>query len=265
MILQGGTNEISNLDVSGNSIDRIEALKEEIKASSVKMFSIAEESLTLNKGLENVIIFKRMFRCDDIRNDPAQIRAKLSEFGNRALDDIWLTKGCPQNIKIVQQTLECQGDLKTSRFGLASSHEYDGVHMRGKLAVQHYTGSIINALLDVLPNSTSTQKVNINKQPTYANIARKHIPVATSNQFMYNVPKKPSNSKSFFNFRQTQPLPTNTFTPAPELIIPAANHRQQSYRSPVHPTDSGTNRMPLGGRYQYNVPTENRFSAVSGN
>ena len=124
MILQGGTNEISNLDVSGNSIDRIEALKEEIKASSVKMFSIAEESLTLNKGLENVIIFKRMFRCDDMRNDPAQIRAKLSEFGNRALDDIWLTKGCPQNIKIVQQTLECQGDLKTSRFGLASSHAW---------------------------------------------------------------------------------------------------------------------------------------------
>ena len=38
LVLQGGTNEVSNLDVSGNVGEKIETLKEEIRASSVKLF-----------------------------------------------------------------------------------------------------------------------------------------------------------------------------------------------------------------------------------
>ena len=38
LILQGGTNEVSNLDTTGNVVDKIEARKEEIKVSSEKLF-----------------------------------------------------------------------------------------------------------------------------------------------------------------------------------------------------------------------------------
>ena len=55
---------MSNLDVSGDIGPKIETLKEEIKASSTKMFNIAEDSLKNNNGLEKVILLKRIFRCD---------------------------------------------------------------------------------------------------------------------------------------------------------------------------------------------------------
>ena len=105
LILQGGTNEISNLDVSGNISVKMEAMKEEVKASSVKLFNLAENSLKENKGLEKVIILKRVFRCDTIKDDPCQIK-----YGNRVLEDLWLSRGCPKNIVITGQPLECEGD-----------------------------------------------------------------------------------------------------------------------------------------------------------
>jgi hypothetical protein len=73
---------VSNLDVSGNVLEKIEALKQEVKASSEKLFHIAEQSLAENRSLENVVILKRIFRCDLPKDDPAQIRHNLSEFGN---------------------------------------------------------------------------------------------------------------------------------------------------------------------------------------
>ena len=93
LILQGGTKEISNLYVSGNISVKMEAMKEEVKASSVKLFNLAENRLTENKDLEKVIILKRIFRCDTIKDDPSQIKSKMSEYGNRVIEDVWLSRG----------------------------------------------------------------------------------------------------------------------------------------------------------------------------
>ena len=156
LVLQAGTNEVTNLDVSGNVGEKIEALKSEIKISSEKIFEVAQKSLAENGSLEKVIILKRIFRCDPLRDDPSQIKSKLSDFGNRVLEDIYLSKGCPENISISYQPLECQGALRVSRYGSPSAKNYDGVHLRGKLAVQHYTGSMINVLSDAIPNIKPT-------------------------------------------------------------------------------------------------------------
>ena len=248
LILQGGTNEVTNLDVSGKVEDKIEALKQEIKSSSEKMFDLAEKSLTENKSLKKVIILKRIFRCDTAQSDPTQIRNKLSEFGNRMLDDIWLTKGCPKNISIAQQPLECDGDLKVSRYGSPSVRGYDGIHMRGKLAVQHYTGSVINILLKSLPNleKVSRMPINITLAPpnTYANILKRNI---KPHQFRSN---HRQNNKDYFynpgyNFAQPQLVP---------------GHAQ--YTGPNMQSRS-TQNVP---DRQYNVKTQNRFSELmSGN
>ena len=267
LILQGGTNEVSNLDISGNAGERIETLKEEIKVSSEKLFCIAEKSLEENKSLDNVLIFKRIFRCDTLKNDPTQIRSKLSDFGNRVLDDLWLTKGCPKNIKIVEQSLKCQGDLRVSRFGFPSAQGYDGVHMRGKLAVQHYTGSLINVVLDALTNSNTNTgpKININPQPSYANIVRNE---SSTNQFMFKEPNQNMKSQPNFNFSQAQPQLGSYFAQRNKKQPDTTNTNQQNSQmfGATQPPTTGSNSSSLGGNYQYNVKTQNRFSAaVSGN
>ena len=137
MVLQGGTNEVSNLDVSQNVTENIEPLKAEVRKSSEKMFELAQKSLAENRHLEKVIILKRIFRCDLPKDDPSQIKSRLSEYGNRVLEDIYLSKGCPKNISISYQPLECQGAMRVSRYGSPSAKNYDGVHMRGQLGVQH--------------------------------------------------------------------------------------------------------------------------------
>ena len=249
LIIQGGTNEISNLDVRGNIEDKIEAMKEEVRVSSKKLFNLAEESLKYHDGLEKVIILKRMFRCDTIRNDPSQIRAKMSEFGNRVLEDIWLTKGCPKNIIITGQHLECEGDLRKSRFGLQSAKDYDGIHLRGELAVQHYTGSIINVLLDNLPElrATPTLPVNLSQPGSYANVVKN----GTHHQQSKFNPRRKFHRQTFNQAHQAQPK-----------FVPDGVGNAANFKNPT----TGTNNTPLGERFVYNVNTQNRFTSnVSGN
>ena len=210
-------------------MEKIESLKQEVKKSSEKIFEVAEQSLAENEDLEKVVIFKRMFRCDPIKDDPTQIKNKLSEFGNSVLDDLWLSKGCPKKINIVQQSLECSGDLLTDRFGSPMERGFDGIHMRGKMAVQHYTGSVINALVNIIPGCKPIK-----------NVAAQPQPVRTHYQSVYPVPQ------SHYKHR--------------------AQYKQRS--APVLTPATGANRMPVGGdriSSTYNIRTQNKFSAVAGN
>ena len=148
LILQGGTSEITNLDINNDTLNNLNELKDIVKTSSEKLYNLAEKSIEQNDSLQKIIILKRMFRCDIEMNGQKQMLQKLSEYGNRVLEDTWLSRGCPDNIAIVGQGLECEGTLKTDRFGSLSNGNFDGIHMNGKLGVQHYTGSLINILLD---------------------------------------------------------------------------------------------------------------------
>ena len=199
LVLQGGTNEVSNLDVSGNVGQKIESLKNEIRTSSEKLFSLAQKSLKENKCLKKVIILKRIFRCDLLIEDPSQIRNKLSEYGNRVLEDIYLSKGCPDNISISYQPLECHDALRALRYGQPTARNYDGVHLRGNLAVQHYTGSIVNVLIDTLPNLAHKPTINI--LPPTDSYAKTQFPQRNS---------APAHSSR----GERQPVPPTASTPA---------------------------------------------------
>ena len=125
-------------------------------------------------------------------NDSLGMKYKLSEYGNNLLDQIWMT-----NIVIASQSLECSGELRVARFGLPSSKGYDGIHMRGKMAVQHYTASMINVLLDVF---NGQEKKNINVQ---------HRSNLTPPQSFADVLKKSPPTPQFkFVPSVAQPLPT---------------------------------------------------------
>ena len=153
-------------------------LKSIVKSTSLKLFTLAEDSLKQNHNLERVILVKRPFRCDF--NDHTGLKAKLSEYGNRVFEDIWLDKGCPKNILIVQQFLECDGYVKVQRFGSPTNEGYDGIHFKGKLGVQHFTRSFLNILLDSLPNRVSPNHLQFGSsqgQESYTNVVRKNIEV----------------------------------------------------------------------------------------
>ena len=145
LVLEGGVNEISNINTDGDFIENIDNWKKKVSEDSVNMFRLAEESLANNPKLKKVIILKRNFRCDN------QTKQSLSCFANSVYDDLWIKKGRPLNICIADQKLQCEGNLRTLRYGNTNYDNYDGVHMRGKLSTQHYTRSIIDVFISAYP------------------------------------------------------------------------------------------------------------------
>ena len=59
-----------------------------------------------------------------------------------------MQRGCPGNILIKDQKLDCQGDLRKKRFGSPGENldgkPWDGIHLRGRLGSRHYTNSMAN-------------------------------------------------------------------------------------------------------------------------
>ena len=263
LVLQGGTNEISNLDVSGDVGTKIEAMKNEVKVSTSKLYSIAEKSLEENPTLEQVIILKRIFRCDPKNRDPLGMKSQLSEYGNNLLDELWMTRGCPQNIKIEKQALECDGELRVARFGLPSANGYDGTHFRGEMAVQHYTASMLNVLLDVFSVNPS-DKINLQPNPN----TNRNPPQYARTPLGQNVP--PMHKSKLRNPAQTQRSNYHNYNGANYN----SNNQQTYYGNSVRHTQSaanhwtGMNNAWMGGNqgsnYFYNVDTQNRFN-ISGN
>ena len=128
------------------------------------MFDLTERSLKSNPGLSKVIIVKSLPRYDPQGADPCSLKSKLNQFGNTLYTSIWMGKGCPTNIEIADQNLECHGPLREKRFGNPAHVGYDGkpwdgIHMRGRLAVTHYTDSLIRILSGRVPSkfNSSTQ------------------------------------------------------------------------------------------------------------
>ena len=159
MILSAGPNEVSNLNTSTEYSMNINEWRNKVANSSEKLYDLAEWSLNAFPSLEKVIIVKRPPRYDD------RIKAELSEYANYALDDIWKRRGANKNIVIAKQDLECDGLLRVQRYGNPTYHNYDGVHMRGKMAVQHMTRSFIQMLTNIFPHL----KTHVNQNQHTAN------------------------------------------------------------------------------------------------
>ena len=141
--------------------------------------------------------------------------------------------------------------MRNSRYGSPVTQGYDGVHMRGKQAVQHYTGSVINVISDVMPN-LGIKKVTITNATTpgfeHRNkwTSRNRV---NKGQQMYNSAQP--------KFVQGRPQMTKTYANVASM---KTNHQ-------FNPTPAtGVNSIPVGGNNQYfNLKTQNRFSPVSGN
>ena len=63
LVLQGGCNEISNLNVKSKfTAEDVKIWEDKIRISRTKLFNLAEDSLKKEKNLKNVIIFQDMIQ-----------------------------------------------------------------------------------------------------------------------------------------------------------------------------------------------------------
>ena len=99
-------------------------------------------------SLQRVVIVKQIPRYD------SYVKAHLSHYANNVLDDLWMKDG-NNKIVVAKQNLECDGELRRLRYGVIGSTT-DGVHMRGKFAIQHMTMSFVTMLCKVFPHLNPT-------------------------------------------------------------------------------------------------------------
>ena len=67
-----------------------------------------------------------------------------------------MKSGCPANIQISDQKLDCQGPLREKRFGNPGligpdGKPWDGIHMRGRMAIRHYSNTMIRIIDELSP------------------------------------------------------------------------------------------------------------------
>ena len=93
----------------------------------------------------------------------------MSSCGNTVYDQIWQKKGSPENIKIIEIDLKCSSStyLKELIFGNAASSSFDGIHLRGKAASQHFTYRAIGAIKETLFIENSRPCVSKQTSPSY--------------------------------------------------------------------------------------------------
>ena len=161
IVLQAGSIEISNMDVKTALMNTEEDIEEhkkkwaaKVEQDSKNLFNIAEMAIKNSPDLK-VIIVKRFPRFDPPSVDPIGIKSKLSKFGNSVYDQLWVEKGGPSNIRIVNFDFDCEESkyLKEILFGNPVSKHYDGTHFRGRAAVRHFTYRALQAIKPILSPS----------------------------------------------------------------------------------------------------------------
>ena len=114
LVLQTGSIEITDLNIKGALEDTakgIEKYKEEwfkkIENASATLFDVAQSAIGQDDTIEKVVIVKRLPRFDDTSKEIRKIRSDLSEYGNSVYDQIWLKRGRPNKIQIVELDIKC--------------------------------------------------------------------------------------------------------------------------------------------------------------
>ena len=107
------------------------------------------------------MIVKRLPRHDRKKDDFLGIKRKLSNYANACLDQLWVKRGSPDSIRIVEIAgIESDGYLHDILYGERGSEHYDGIHLNGVHAARHLTYRVIQALKsDFLSLSKSRRNV----------------------------------------------------------------------------------------------------------
>jgi hypothetical protein len=107
----------------------------------LKIYSVLLKNAIAHDPNLNVVIVKRLQRFDRTSKDILGIKSQLSKFANHAYDQIWLKRGSPNRIHIVDLELGCDNYqyLKDLIYGQPSDAKFDGIHLIGNGAKRHFT------------------------------------------------------------------------------------------------------------------------------
>ena len=261
LIMQAGSNEISNINLESPSLN-ITQWEKKVEESREKVFQLAQKSLKSNPSLKKVLIVKSLPRYDPSTLDPSSIKSKLNKFGNTVYDRLWLKSGCPNNIHIVDQQMDCQGPLREKRFGNPGSvgqdgKPWDGIHMRGKMAAKHYTHSLARIVSALNPQGDG------NYHKTCPQAIYQH-------RWQYNNKAKYNNNpQGDENYHMTCP---QALYQRSWLEHRQNNHNTRYNNKRVESNNTGfqyqnrayTHRQRYGGYFTHpqNIITSNRFSIL---
>ena len=95
---------------------------------------------------------KRLARYDRSARDILGIKSQLSKYANHVYDQLWIQRGCPSRIHIIE--LELGSDdyphLKNIIFGTNSDPQYDGIHLIGEGATRHFTYRVLQKISKII-------------------------------------------------------------------------------------------------------------------
>ena len=142
LLLQASSIDITNLDSSNDTAENIKYLEHSARASSENLFNVAINAIK-NTEVSNVIIMERIPRHDRIHDDPAGIKAGLSELANSHLHQLLRVSYFKEKIKIAKHVMD--SSLGVSEL-YGSSKNFDGIHLRGPAGKYAYTRSVVSIL-----------------------------------------------------------------------------------------------------------------------
>jgi hypothetical protein len=118
---------------------------------SENLFSIAEDAVARDPNL-NVVIVKRLHRFDRTSKDIMGIKSQLSKFANHVYDQLWLKRGSPPRIRVVELDLGCDNYpyLKDIIYGKQNDSKFDGIHLIGNAAKRHFTYRAVQAVSSII-------------------------------------------------------------------------------------------------------------------
>ena len=175
LILCSGPNEISNININGRYSENIEAWRGKAQLSSQKLYKLAEQCITDNPNLKRVVIVSRPPRYDN------KVKSHLSQYANKALEDIWTSNGSPNKIAITKLNIGCEGLLRIQRYGDPSIQSNAGIHLKGAQGSQHMTDKFVEMLVATFPNKTFHLEKNLTlERPVFYNTSQG---VKTQNRF----------------------------------------------------------------------------------
>ena len=173
VVLQTGSIEITNLDVNKAMMDvkkNLNEYKKEwfamVENDSENLFVVAEEAIARDSHL-NVVIVKRFSRFDRTSSDMLGIKTQLSKFANHVYDQLWLKRGSPERIHIIELELGCDKNpyVKVIIFGNHNNHKFDGIHLVGNSAERHLTYRAVQAIRNIVSQPLQNGVQNLLKKP----------------------------------------------------------------------------------------------------
>ena len=180
---------------------------------------------TTGTELGNIILMKQIPRYDPSDVDPLSLKPALSQLYNNTLTDEWMNSQYKDRIMIGTHDIECSGAIQQARYRETRSGKFDGIHMFGPSGRKFYTLSVLNIF-------------------KYCKIL--------SSEYEYH------QSCPQYKYQESQ---RNKTTFRKTTYNKTTYQRSTNQRSTNQKTE---NRHSTNYRSAFSIPTQNRFSVLSG-